>query len=771
MNRLTIILVLSFFILFPQLNFSQEKKPKVVLVLSGGGAKGVAHIPLLQAMDSLGIVPDLIIGTSMGSIVGGLYAAGYSGDSIASITNNIDWDDVLGGNIPLSDVSVEEKAQFKKYVAEIDLVKGKPKVSSSLLNDQKIRELFALLAYPVFDIKDFDNLPIPYRAMTTDIVNGKEVLLEGGSLPFAMRSSMSIPGVFSPVPYNDVLLVDGGILNNFPVDVAIEMGGEIIIGSDVSGGMQPIDKLNSIPGLIFQSSMLTSNLKNEESKSLCTILVDHVPNLTYSTGDFDKSSLLYEEGKIATNLKVDELAELASQLKQFKQREHHLPKVDKSFILDTIIYKGISPENIDLVKARANIETNKEYVPEEIIEGINRAMGTTIFNKITFIGIVQENDKRGLEITGFEHAKHQVKGSLHYDTYRGVGLIANYTGRNFIGKSSRFFVSIDIAEQPKFRVQYQKNFGKRKTWWWRSDALFEHLKQNVYVNGDVAEKMKYNYFLFENQINKNINSLNSFVGIGLNYELTNITPTINPKFSDNELKLDKYRFNNLELYGHYVFNNLNSVFYATKGTFLTVSLGKSFYSHANVAYYEDYQEQVTGKSNGYTKTIVAFEKRIPLNKKIAGIIGANANFIFEDALQSDEISFHQYGYAQKYFLGGNLPNQRKNSFMFYGLNEDELNVSQFMKLHLGLQFNPINKMYFTPHFDIASVGFNEFNEYIENAFSPSGNWTEYSETSTIMSAGVTAAYHSFMGPINFDVSWVNNISDLRIFFSIGLILN
>lgn len=770
MKKHLFILVLSSLILFPQINFSQDKKPKVVLVLSGGGAKGIAHIPLLQAMDSLGIVPDLIIGTSMGSIVGGLYATGYSGDSIASITKKIDWAEVLGGAIPLSDVSVEEKAQYKKYVAELDLVKGKPKVSSSLLNDQSIRELFSLLVFPVFDIRDFDDLPIPYRAMTTDIVNGKEVLLDKGSLPFAMRASMSIPGVFSPVPYKNTLLVDGGILNNFPVDIAVEMGGDIIIGSDVSGGMQPIEKLNSIPGLLFQSSMLTSNLKNEKSRELCSILINHVPNLTYSTGDFDKSNFIYEEGKIATNGGMLELVELANQLKRFKQKEHNLPKRASTFVLDSIIYKGISPENLDIVKARSNIKTGVEYFPEDIVEGINTTLGTTIFNKITFTSI-QENDKLMLEMHGFEHAKHQVKGSLHYDTYRGIGLIANYTGRNFIGKSSRFFVSIDIAEQAKFRIQYQKNFGEVKSWWWRSDMLFEHLEQNVYIGGEVAEKMKYNYFLIDNQINKNINSLNSYVGIGLNYELTNITPSIDPKFSDNDLKLDKYKFNNFELYAHYVFNNLNNVFYATEGMFLKASLGKSFYSHANVVYYEDVKEPVEGKSNGYTKTVVEFEKRIPLNKKIAGIIGANLNFIFEDPQLEDEISFYEFGYAQKYFLGGNLPNQRKNSYMFYGLNEDELNVTQLMRLNLGLQFNPIKSIYITPHFDIASVGFSDFNEYKKNAFSPDGNWTEYTETSTIMSAGATAAYHSFLGPISFDVSWVNNVSDLRVFFSVGLILN
>ncbi|MCK5638322.1 MAG: patatin-like phospholipase family protein, partial [Flavobacteriaceae bacterium] len=149
-------IIFSLFLILPTLIFSQDKKPKVALVLSGGGAKGIAHIPILQVLDSLGIVPDLIIGTSMGSVVGGFYAMGYSGDSIATITKNVDWDELLGGALSLDDVSVEEKSEYKKYMVDFDWVKGKPKVSPGILNDQNLREFFSTYAYPVYNIKDFD---------------------------------------------------------------------------------------------------------------------------------------------------------------------------------------------------------------------------------------------------------------------------------------------------------------------------------------------------------------------------------------------------------------------------------------------------------------------------------------------------------------------------------------------------------------------------------------------------------------------------------------
>ncbi|MGB5361145.1 MAG: patatin-like phospholipase family protein, partial [Eudoraea sp.] len=293
---------------------AQEKKPKVVVVLSGGGAKGIAHIPFIQTLDSLGIVPDLVIGTSMGSVVGGLYAMGYSGDSIARIAMSANWDHLFSGNISLSDVSVEEKSEFKRYLAELDLRKGKPKLNSALINDQNLREFLSILTYPAYRINDFDNLAIPYRAIATDIVNGREVIIDGGSLLVAMRASMSIPSIFKPMPYENTLLVDGGILNNFPVDVAKDMGADIIIGSDVGGGMAPKENLDNLGTILFQTGMLASNLKNPENRKLCDILIDHIPNLTYSTGDFAKSKQIYEEGKIATLQNRDALVAIADEL-------------------------------------------------------------------------------------------------------------------------------------------------------------------------------------------------------------------------------------------------------------------------------------------------------------------------------------------------------------------------------------------------------------------------------------------------------------------------
>ncbi len=767
MKKQLFFLILCFLILFPQLSFAQNKKPKIALVLSGGGAKGVAHIPTLQILDSLGIVPDLIIGTSMGAIVGGFYSMGYSGDSIAHITRNANWDELLGGKVALNDISVEEKNEFNRYMIEFDWIKGKPKVNPSLLNDQNLREFLSTYAFPVYKIRDFNKLPIPFRAMTTDIVNGKEVVLDGGSIATAMRASMSIPSIFRPVPYKNTILVDGGVLNNFPTDLAKKMGADIIIGSDVGGGLEPIEKLDKMTTLIFQTSMLASLKKNPANQKLCDILIDHAPNLTYSTGDFNKSNEIYEEGKTAAYQNMDAFVALANRIKNYKQRTHELPIVTNKITIDDFIYKNISEANIDLVKSRANLIPNKEYHVEEIKNGIDRAMGTELFSQITFSPIF-EGDKIKLEIEGFEKARHQTKGSIHYDTHRGVGLIINYTGRNVIGEASRLTATLDIAEQPSFRVHYQNNFGHRKEWWWSSEVLGQSLTQEFYYKGIKAEELDNGFLQIDNEFNKNINSLRSFVGLGLNYESTSYKPANKSEINDNVFNLEDYNFKNVDINVHFDYNTLNRVFFPTKGRFLYAEFSRSLYHHVKFIFADDSEPDINGKTNGYSKLNLTFDQRIPLNEKLTGILGVSAGFTFLDDLKSGENSFLEYGTGGEYFLGGNMIRPRKDTYMFKGLNTNELAVSQFMMINMGLQANVTGNIMLTPHFNIASVGNTGFSDYIKDAFSPKGDWQYLDEASLLLSGGATLSYNSFLGPVSFDVSWVNNIHQVRVFFGIGI---
>lgn len=768
MKKSLFLLVFSLFLVFPKLNFAQDKKPKIVLVLSGGGAKGVAHIPLLQALDSLHIVPDLIVGNSMGSVMGGLYAMGYSGDSIAKMTKSMDWNRLLGGGVLLDKVSVEEKSEFERYLLGLDIKNGKPTSVSSILSDQNLRQYLSELTYPVHDVTDFDKLPIPFRALATDLVTGKEVVVDSGNLATAIRASMSLPAVFNPVPYKETLLVDGGVVNNFPTDIAVQLGADFIIGSDVGGGMEPKEKLDNFVSVLVQTSMLTSNIKDPEKRKLCNILVDHLPNLTYSTGDFAKSNEIYEEGKIATAKNMAALVALSEKLKQYKQRKHELPNVPKEFVLDTIVYSNLSKENLKFVVARMNLKSNTTYTTKDIADGIDRAMGTNLFSKIT-TNAFYDNGKKGLELTFYENSKNQVNAGLHYDTYRGVGLLLNYTGRNILGESSRLLFTFDIAEQPKARIEYQDIFGTQKQWWWNTEIYGEHLKQELSYDNNHVTDLKQRNYQFNNQINRNLNSFNSFIGLDLNYQYTYVKPKSDAEIEDYPFK--NYNLHNIEISGHYSYNDLNNVFFATKGTKAFAKISRSLLNNADIKFTDGLQENLSGGTNGYTKLSFTIEKRIPLAKKITGIAGVTSHSIFQDKLKSDQLSFTEYGYGAKYFIGGNTIGSTANRTMFYGLNEDELNVTQFLGANLTLQYNMIGKIYLIPHFDIASVGFGNFNDYFDDAFNPKGEWQNRTDASLLMSAGANVSYYSILGPITFDLSWVKDLPGSNIYFGVGFLFN
>jgi NTE family protein len=200
-------------------------RPRVGLALSGGGARGFAHIGVMKVLAEWHIPIDMIAGTSMGSVVGGLRALGYSEEELAKIATKVDWQGIFRDETPREALFYGQKQQASKFLVQLGVRGLKLELPSGLSAGQKIFNLFSLLTLPAAGIKDFDHLPVPYRAVATDLVTGKEVVLDGRRLSLAesMRASMSVPGAFMPVDSGEMLLVDGGLVKNLPVDVVRKM--------------------------------------------------------------------------------------------------------------------------------------------------------------------------------------------------------------------------------------------------------------------------------------------------------------------------------------------------------------------------------------------------------------------------------------------------------------------------------------------------------------------------------------------------------------------
>ena len=240
-KHLSLILVLLpvLFLALPAL--SQERK-KVGVVLSGGGAKGVAHIQALKVIEEAGIPIDYIVGTSMGSIIGGLYSIGYTPQQLDSMVRKQDWMFLLSDRVKRSAMSLNEREKSEKYVFSFPFTKSpKDAVSGGIIKGQNLANLFTELTVGYHDSISFNRMPIPFACVSDNIVNGSKVVFHNGILATAMRASMSIPGVFAPVYLNGMVLVDGGLTDNYPVDIARQMGAEIIIGVDVQNPLMKAD--------------------------------------------------------------------------------------------------------------------------------------------------------------------------------------------------------------------------------------------------------------------------------------------------------------------------------------------------------------------------------------------------------------------------------------------------------------------------------------------------------------------------------------------------
>ena len=231
----------------------ESSRKKVGLVLSGGGAKGMAHIGALKVIEEAGIPIDYVVGTSMGSIIGGLYAIGYTPEQMDSMVRVQDWSFLLSDRTPRSDMNMAEREIDEQYIISVPFSKNSLKeVTGGLIKGQNIANLFSELTLGYHDSIDFNQLPIPFACVSEDIVKGQEKVFHDGVLATAMRASMAIPGVFTPVRLDSMVLVDGGVVNNYPVNVAREMGADIIIGVDVQSELKPANELNNAGTILGQ---------------------------------------------------------------------------------------------------------------------------------------------------------------------------------------------------------------------------------------------------------------------------------------------------------------------------------------------------------------------------------------------------------------------------------------------------------------------------------------------------------------------------------------
>ncbi|NOZ60331.1 MAG: BamA/TamA family outer membrane protein [Calditrichaeota bacterium] len=402
MRRLTVFFIIL--LLFGESNFCfagvnefSRKRPSVGLVLSGGGAKGFAHIGILKMLDSLKIPVDYIAGTSMGAIIGGLYSIGYKGVELEQLARRSDWEEIFTDKPPRKMLPYFEKKQTGKYQLEFYLKGVKPIPPSGLIYGQKVLLLFTSLTFPFERVKDFDQLPIPFRCVAVDLVSGNEVVLHRGSLAKALRATMAIPTAFSPVEWGDSLLVDGGLVNNLPADVAKKMGADIIIAVDVESPLKSRKELNSAIDVLNQTVTLLGIERKRKNLKYVDLLIK--PNVRgFTTGDFEseKIKVLIKRGNEAAKAALPRLLALKEKYhlnRLFNEASEQVTR-DSVRIHDIQITGNRSVEN-EFIFSKLHLSPGQIFDSKILERGIAELKSSGLFRKISYeIVPYRENQAR-----------------------------------------------------------------------------------------------------------------------------------------------------------------------------------------------------------------------------------------------------------------------------------------------------------------------------------------------------------------------------------------
>ena len=444
---------------------AQQKTPKIGLVLSGGGAKGGAHIGVLKVIDSLGIKIDYIAGTSAGAIVGGLYASGYSAIQIDSLFRVIDFDKVISDEIPRVSKSFYEKEKASRYVLTLPFQNGNVGIPQAMSKGQNFFNLLSDLTRHVHHITDFNKLPIPFACIATDLETGKGVLLNKGFLPEAIRASSSFPSLLDPVLIDGKLLSDGGIVSNYPVKTLKEMGADIIIGVDIQDNLLKKEQLLGATNILMQIVAFGMYADMQKNIEMTDIYIKPDSISKYAVTDFDKYKPIYELGHKSALKQIESLKLLVNSTVQKNNTKDIIKKISDSIKVKKIFFTGSKHYTDEYLYGKLGIKTPDTVSTQEFKAGINKLSATKNFNSIYYRFV---NDDKIMIHLKENPIKKFIKLGAHYDKLAKIGVLINYTVKNPLGKNDFMAIDAIVGNNMRYEFNYFIDNGFHWSYGFRS---------------------------------------------------------------------------------------------------------------------------------------------------------------------------------------------------------------------------------------------------------------------------------------------------------------
>ena len=684
---------------------------KVALVLSGGGAKGYAHLGVLRVLEKENIKIDYITGTSIGALVGTLYSIGYSVDEIEKVLDNLNIESFLESGSDLTGLDLDKKETLKKYSFYInfdnELNYSLPK---GLRETEELYLVIKNLLKKYENIKNFDNFPIPLRVVATNLNTGETKSFSEGDIAKVLTASMAIPTIFEPVEVNGALYVDGLVSRNLPVEEAYDMGADLVIASDVGTPVVKKDNYN-ILSVLNQMIAIQSSYITKDSKEKATVLISpDIKNI--SATDTTKRKDLIELGEVATQSQIAKLREFPKNSSNNKRTKVQKEKEDY-FVINKIEYNPKFDKNtIDILNNIFKNLLNKPISENDIEKKIIDVYNSKYMDKLYYT--VEDGI---LHLDGEKGHLNRIGVGFNYQTGYGttfnVGTDLFFSGKfgNNINLNFKFgdYLGADLGTLTYYGIRNRfgilTNIGYNESPFFLYNnrrKLAKFMNREAYLNIGVFNQPSNNFMISYGILSK-LSSLKQDTGGSLSQNL---------EYSENQAKT----------YLRFKYDNLDSISNPMRG--IKADLIYNFASSIGKS-----------KSNLYGPAY-SIEGYIPINSKSSFVYGLNLASLRGDRIRAD----------QRIRLGGMYTNIDNNEFEFYGLNYQEKQVKDLISLTLGFKHKIVYSLYFNTKFNIAT--FTEDNPLNNN---DSRLWKNYSK-----GLGISISYDSPIGPIEFSVS-----SDLK----------
>lgn len=763
------------------------KRPKVGVVLSGGGAKGSAHIGALKVIEEMGIPVDFVAGTSMGSIIGGLYCMGYTPDEMDSLISSVDWSVIMSNNVTREQLSFQDKAHNSKFLLTVpfttaaslerQMEAGRSRrdqeasaersshgdgtntfvgsLPAGFINGNNVENLLNSLSVGYQDSIDFNRLPIPYACVATDMVTGREVVFRSGYLSKAIRASMAIPGVFSPVRMGNMVLVDGGMLNNFPVDICREMGADIIIGVRVSSTLKgDPDALNSLPQLIDQLMGVVTQRKSNDNIASCDIFIE--PDVTgYGPMSFDKASIrtLVHNGYAAADRHREELRALKEMLDSYGPcgKQLQAPRA-RNMDSDTLTVSSVSVTGVGIkdgewLLKKSGLLKKKRMTGREIEKAVAMFYGTNAFSKISYTLQPDPVDSTWqVNIALVPDVPHNFGFGFRFDSQEAAAILLGLGINEQKLTGVKFNLSTRLSYNPWAEVKL--SFAPRRMPRFSLSYFFRKEETNISDNGRT-----YANVLFYNQEAKayfsEYHSRFFSTELGLKFENFIYEHYFHPVLNGGgvhpvETESDDLTSSYLGLYAALRFDSRNRNSFATSGLHFSLDGGWRFHDFGGSTGFNTFGDVKLS----FASYIPAFRERLVISPQVYSrfLIGGG------------------YFMAYSTLMGGVMPGRYiAHQLPFIGFNRPEIMGSSLVILRSDFRVNVYGKHYVTAMVNYAresdSIGdFFASGRMLDNGQMSVGNWWGF---------GLRYSYDLPIGPVEVDLSWSNLTRKVGAYVSLG----